>query len=296
MHNNRLKGTDILQYIQAKIPSALQALIELSHQEDGLSVVPLQAVQQTATRFGLSHRQVELIAVENRLLPWRHSRNMGTVGWQGLAKLMRSTVGVVGLGGLGGYVVEGLARMGVGHLILIDGDVFVEHNLNRQLLSHEANLGQSKAESARERVAAVNSAVEVTVYHQFATRETLPVLLHGADVLVDCTDRLPIRFVLQDVVRDMDIPMVHGAIAGYVGQVMTILPGDEGLRALYGHGDVPERGVEVELGNPAATPMMVAAWEVQETVKLLLDHGELLRGRLLFMDAESGMVEIIKVG
>jgi molybdopterin/thiamine biosynthesis adenylyltransferase len=229
-------------------------------------------------------------------LPWRHSRNMGTVGWQGLAKLMRSTVGVVGLGGLGGYVVEGLARMGVGHLILIDGDVFAEHNLNRQLLSHEANLGRSKAESARERVAMINSAVEVTVHHEFATQDTLPALLRGADVLVDCTDRLPIRFVLQDVAKEMGIPMVHGAIAGYVGQVMTILPGDAGLRALHGYGDVPERGIEVELGNPAATPMMVAAWEVQETIKVLLGHGELLRGRLLFMDAESGMVEILKLG
>lgn len=296
MCRSQHEPTDIFKDVQAKVPDALQSLRELSHPEDGLSIVPLRAVQQTAARLGLSPRQVELIAVENRLLPWRHSRNMGTVGWEGLAKLMRSTVGVVGLGGLGGYVVEGLARMGVGHLILIDGDVFAEHNLNRQLLSHEANLGRSKAESARERVAMINSAVDVTVYHEFATQDTLPILLHGADVLVDCTDRLPIRFVLQDVAKELDIPLVHGAIAGYVGQVMTILPGDEGLRAIHGYGDVPERGIEVELGNPAATPMMVAAWEVQETIKLLLGHGELLRGRLLFMDAESGMVEILKLG
>ena len=294
--NNPCRANDPLEDVKAKVPLALQSLVELSHREDGLSIVPLQAIQKTAARLGLTHRQVELIAAENRLLPWRHSRNMGTVGWEGLVRLMRSTVGVIGLGGLGGYVVEGLARMGVGHLVLIDGDVFAEHNLNRQLFSQEANVGKSKAESARGRVVAVNSAVDVTIYNEFATRETLPLLLQGVEVVVDCTDRLPIRFVLQDVARDMGIPMVHGAIAGYVGQVMTILPGDEGLRALHGYGEVPERGIEVELGNPAATPMMVAAWEVQETIKLLLGHGDLLRGRLLFMDAESGLVEILKFG
>ena len=145
-------------------------------------------------------------------------------------------------------------------------------------------------------MAAINSAVDCTLYGVFATEDTLPTQLQGADVLVDCTDRLPIRFALQDAAREMNLPMVHGAIAGYVGQVMTILPGDEGLRALHGYGDVPERGIEVELGNPAATPMMVAAWEIQETIKLLLEQGQLLRNKMLFMDAESGTVEILKIG
>jgi molybdopterin/thiamine biosynthesis adenylyltransferase len=120
--------------------------------------------------------------------------------------------------------------------------------------------------------------------------------LRGVDLVVDCTDRLPIRLVLQEEARKMDLPMIHGAIAGYVGQVMTILPGDGGLRALYGDNDVPERGIEVELGNPAATPMMVAAWEVQEAIKVILGRGQLLRNRMLFMDAESGTVEILQIG
>jgi len=278
------------------VPAIVRYLTELAEDENGVSVIPLRVVHDAAQQYQLSPREIESIAVGARLLPWRHSRSLGTVGWDGLARLLRSTVAVVGLGGLGGYVVEGLARMAVGHLILIDGDVFAEHNLNRQLLSTEDGLGRSKAEVARERVIAVNSTVSVTTYDEFVTIETLPARLEHADVLVDCTDRLPIRFVMQEVARTAKLPMVHGAIAGYIGQVMTILPGDEGLRALYGDRDIPDRGIEVELGNPAATPMMVAAWQVQETIKLLLGQGTLLRNRMLFMDAESGTVEILRLG
>ena len=278
---------------QVDLHAVVQRLTESAQDSAGVAVVPLSAVQSAAVEFGLTRLEVELLAVEAHLLPWHHRRSLGTTGWEGLARLMRATVAVVGLGGLGGYVVEGLARMGVGHLILIDGDVFAEHNLNRQLFSQESNLGLPKAEVARQRVADVNGAVDVTVHAAFATAETLPALLRGADLLVDCTDQLPIRFVMQEVAQKMGLPLVHGAIAGYVGQVMTILPGDAGLKGLYGCGDVPERGIEVELGNPAATPMMVAAWEVQEAVKVLLGRGHLLRNRLLFMDAESGTVETL---
>jgi molybdopterin/thiamine biosynthesis adenylyltransferase len=290
------RGADPLNAVRDLVPAATRYLSDRAQKDEDTLIITLGGVCETAAAFGLTHRQVELIAVQARLLPWRHSRNLGTVGWDGLERLMRSTVAVVGLGGLGGYVVEGLARMGIGRLILIDGDVFAEHNLNRQLLSREDNVGHSKAEVAQARVAEINSAVDTTAYAEFATQDTLPTRLQETDLLVDCTDRLPIRFILQDTARELNLPLVHGAIAGYVGQVMTILPGDEGLRALHGYENVPERGIEVELGNPAATPMMVAAWEVQEAIKILLGHGQLLRNQLLFMDAESGTVEVLKIG
>jgi molybdopterin/thiamine biosynthesis adenylyltransferase len=89
------------------------------------------------------------------------------------------------------------------------------------------------------------------------------------------------------------IPMVHGAIAGTMGQVMTILPGDPGLKALYGSGPTPDQGAEAELGTPAPSPMMVAAWQVHETVKLLTGKGELLRRRMLLMDAFSNDVRVL---
>ena len=129
------------------------------------------------------------------------------------------------------------------------------------------------------------------------TRENLPRLLQGADVVVDGLDRLPSRLILQEGARALGIPMVHGSIAGFLGQVMTIFPGDPGLDSLYGGGnELPEQGLETQLGTPAATPMAVAAWEVQEVVKILLGREEPLRRRLLVMDMESGTIDVLQLG
>lgn len=276
---------------------SLQARIrESAKATEGIEAIALERVQALAGELGVSLREVELTALEARVLPRRYLRSLGTVGWEGQIRLLRSTVAVVGLGGLGGNVVEGLARMGVGHLVVVDGDVFVDHNLNRQVLCAEDDLGLLKAEVARTHVAQINAAVEVVVHSEEATRENLSRLLEGAEVVVDALDRLPSRLMLQEVAQKMGIPMVHGAIAGYSGQVMTIFPGDGGLRALFGGGSVPQQGLEVQLGCPAATSMMVAAWQVQEVLKILLGRGQLLRHKILFMDAEAGTVEFLEIG
>jgi len=259
-------------------------------------ILPLSAVRQLAYEGGLSVREVEIQALKAHILPGRYERSQGTVGWEGQVKLLKSTVAIVGCGGLGGWIIEGLARMGVGHLTLIDGDTFGENNLNRQALCTESNLGRLKTEAARERIARVNAATEVTVHPVMADEESMREMLASADVVVDALDTLPTRLVLQKVAQSLGIPVVHGAIGGYIGQVMTVFPGDEGLYALYGRGDVPEQGIEAQLGNPAATPMMVAAWQIQEVIKILLGTGELLRNRLLFMDAETGVAEILEIG
>jgi molybdopterin/thiamine biosynthesis adenylyltransferase len=262
---------------------------------ESLWVISLDGLQRVAEEMKLSRREAEIVALQERVLPMRYLRNFGTIGWDGQLALLQSTVGIVGAGGLGGWIIEGLARMGVGRLIIIDGDVFEENNLNRQALCVEHGLGQPKVLLAQQRVAAVNAAVEV-VAHQLRVDETQMVqLLQGAQVVVDALDALPTRLALQRAARKLSVPMVHGAIAGYVGQVMTIFPDDPGLLELYGGDRVPERGIEAQWGNPAATPMMIAAWEVQEVVKLLTGRGKPLRRRLLFMDSELGHVDVLEV-
>ncbi len=258
-------------------------------------LVSVSTVEQVASAAGHSRRQVEIAALRAQLLPQRYARNLGTVGYEGQIGLLEATVGVVGVGGLGGWVVEGLARMGVGHLVLIDGDVFQENNLNRQAFCVEGNIGQSKVDAARQRVLAVNSAVDVDAFQVRAGESEMAELLSGCKVIVDALDALPIRLVLQEVAKRLGVPLVHGAIAGFVGQVMTIFPGDPGLAALYGHKAPPEHGIEARWGNPAATPMMVAAWQIQEVVKLLTGRGEPLRRRMLFLDAEVGVVDVLQV-
>jgi molybdopterin/thiamine biosynthesis adenylyltransferase len=260
-----------------------------------LRILSLAHVHELAAETGLSRHEVEIVALRERVLPMRYMRNLGTVGWEGQLALRQATVGIVGAGGLGGWIIAGLARMGVGRLIVIDGDVFEDNNLNRQAFCHEGDLGRPKAEVARQRVAEINSAVEVVAHTLRVDQEQMVQLLQGSNVLVDALDALPTRLELQRAARRLGVPMVHGAIAGYVGQVMTIFPEDAGLFGLYGSEHVPEHGIEAQWGNPAATPMMVAAWQVHEVVKLLTGRGEPLRHRLLFMDSEVGAVDILRI-
>jgi len=262
---------------------------EQAQQGAGRPLLSLAATRGLAESLGVSLRDVERRALACGLIPARYERNLGTVGVEGQCRLLEATVAVAGCGGLGGWVAEGLARMGIGHLILIDPDRFEESNLNRQLGCVERTVGELKAPCVAERVREVNRAVTVTPVVARVTAENAAELLAGAEVIVDALDTLPARLTLEGAARQLGVPLVHGAIAGFTGQVMTVLPGDPGLSALYG-AEIPERGVETTQGNPAATPMMVAAWQVHEVVKALVGMGELIRHRLLVVDAEWGEV------
>ncbi|NLG29007.1 MAG: HesA/MoeB/ThiF family protein [Chloroflexi bacterium] len=254
-----------------------------------MAVLPVRDAERLAAAFCCSLAEVELAALAEHIAPARYERNLGTIGWEGQTRLLRASVAVAGAGGLGGWVVEGLVRMGVGRLTVVDGDVFADNNLNRQLGCDSNTLGRPKAAVLAERAAAVNPAVLVTPRVCWLTAENAAGLLAEADVVVDALDSLPARAILQRAAQSLGMPLVHGAIAGNTGQVMTILPGDAGLFALYGErAALPQQGIERQLGNPAATPMLVAAWQLHEVVKLLCGSGSLLRNRLLVIDAEFG--------
>ena len=205
--------------------------------------------------------------------------------------LAQRKVAVVGCGGLGGYILEMLGRLGVGHLVVCDGDRFAASNLNRQLLSKETNLGMLKAEAAGRRLAEINSQVEVTVIPAYLDEARGTEILAGCDVAVDALDSGEGKLMLQDLCCDLEIPMVHGAIGGWFGQVTTVFPGDDSLRLIYGEG----KNVSDELGNPAFTPAAVAAAEVSEALKVLLGRGELLRRKVLFIDLFYGEFEVVKL-
>ncbi|MGB9826199.1 MAG: ThiF family adenylyltransferase, partial [Desulfofundulus sp.] len=125
------------------------------------NILPQAAEMELAKELNMPRREIQITALESGIVPGRYLRNMGTVGVAGQLRLLSSTVAVVGCGGLGGLVVELLARMGVGRLVLVDGDVFDDNNLNRQVLCTEADLGKPKVMAAYERALAVNAAVEV---------------------------------------------------------------------------------------------------------------------------------------
>ncbi len=257
----------------------------------------LAAVHKGAREQSCSCKDVELTALQHAIIPERYQRSLGTTGGaDGQVRLLQSRAAVIGLGGLGGLVAELLARMGVGTLVLADSDNFNVSNLNRQVLATEENLGESKAGVAAKRLQQVNAAVTVEPFQGYVDADNAVELLRGCQVVVDCLDNLKSRYLLQSTCRELDIPLVHGAIAQFVGQVSTIFPGDPGLEAIYGPlEEGKDKGIEVELGNPAATPALVAAWQVQEAIKILLDTGTPLRNRLLFLDTEAGTCDIFQL-
>lgn len=223
----------------------------------------------------------------------RYERNYTTISLEDQDKLKASCIAIVGLGGLGGYVAEQLARIGVGKLILIDGDVFDETNLNRQLLATESTLGKYKAEVAQQRIQDVNPSIETKVHVRRLNPENALELLDGANLVIDAVDTIPVRKLIQDVCEVMGLPLVHGAISGWYGQIAFILPKDRVMESLYPH--EAQRGIETQLGNPSFSPGLVASIEVAEAVKWILKKGTLLHRKVLRIDLLEQEYEIIEI-
>ena len=218
----------------------------------------------------------------------RYLRNHDAISEEEQATLAAKRVLVVGCGGLGGMVIECLARIGVGYLRVVDGDVFEESNLNRQLLSSTMNLGRPKTLAARQRVMAVNPLVEVDAVQAELTVENARELLGECDVAVDCLDNIPARLVLQEAAKEAGIPVVHGAVAGWLGRICVIQPGEDLLTLLYPEPD-EMRGEERLAGTLSFTAALTASWQSAETVKLLLGKSG-LQAEILEVDLMAASV------
>ena len=265
--------------------------IHLLDKADG-QLLPWKYQVEAAERFGVTVAIVEGIALERGIMPARYQRNRTIIDVGNQLVLFRSSVAVIGCGGLGGYVVEELARLGVGRIVVIDPDVFEEHNLNRQLFSTPENLGTAKVAAAAGRIAAVNPAVAVVPVQAAFSPENGPGLLEGCQVVVDALDSIQVRLELAEVCTELNLPLVHGAIAGWFGHVATQLPGDDTVQTIY-RAWTGGKGVEQTLGNPSFTPAVVASLEVAEVCKLLLGQGTPLRGRQLMIDLFSMEINVI---
>ncbi|MBO5755074.1 MAG: tRNA threonylcarbamoyladenosine dehydratase [Clostridia bacterium] len=145
----------------------------------------------------------------------RFSRSEALLGEGATERLRGRHVAVFGLGGVGSYLVEALARMGVGHLTLIDKDVYTESNLNRQLYALPSTLGRKKTEVAAERVAAIDPAIEVTTCDTFVLPETLASLpIEGADYLADAIDTVSAKIALALYAKENNVPVLSAMGAG----------------------------------------------------------------------------------
>lgn len=223
----------------------------------------------------------------------RYERNMNTFSLEENLKFKDFKVCVVGCGGLGGYVIEMLGRLGIGFITAVDGDVFEDSNLNRQLLSTEKLIGKEKALAAKDRLGQVNSDVTINPIVGLLNEKNCLEILEGHHIVVDALDNTSSRKILAKGCAELKIPLVHGAIAGWYGQVSTIMPGDDTMERLYSGAE--NKGAEVELGNPAFTPALVASIQVAEVTKVLFGKGDILQKKLLTLDLLSHEYDIFEI-
>lgn len=220
----------------------------------------------------------------------RYKRNYKTISLEQQQILAQSTVTVIGCGGLGGFIIEGLARSGVGRLRLVDFDTFDVSNLNRQLFSTEQTVGASKLEQAVARVQAINSSVHVEAMEMMADLDNLPQIIQGSSVVVDAVDAIDVKIWLEQSCNTMNIPLIYGAIGGNYGQMAVSLPGCPVVSALYREGQ--KHGIEKNLGNPYYTPCVVGGMMVKLAFDVLFD-ADYETGGFYFIDLDSYMINFI---
>lgn len=263
----------------AKISENEEYLSQLLKQQLELTGEVEKAIELLVVEQGIPKRIAESLACGLHIFPKRYDLNAGTFGSMGQKHLLRSKVMVAGLGGLGGHVVEQLVRCGLGILVGVDADLFDETNLNRQLYSDLNTIGLRKTEATQRRVEAINDAVE---FHPLVRRvEDLEDEAYDAvDLIFDCLDTISSRLHLQEVGERLSIPLIHGAIGGWYGQVAIVWPGSKLLSTVYG---TRQEGIEKVLGNPPFTPAFIATLMVSEGIKLLLGKKE-RENTVLFAD------------
>ncbi len=221
----------------------------------------------------------------------RYSRQsiLPQIGVNGQKKIERARVGIVGVGALGTVAAELLVRAGVGELVLIDRDVIEESNLQRQSLYTEQDVGKSKAIVAREKLQLINSAVGIEACAVQLDYKNIE-LLKECSVVLDCTDNLKTRFLINDYCRKEKKKWVYGAAIKISGYVMSIFPGGPCLRCF-----LSEASLETceTVGVLNVLTYSIAALQVAEALKLII--GEVTEAKLYYYDVWTPALQTITV-
>ena len=220
----------------------------------------------------------------------RYERNIGalTEAEQELLKTKRAAI--IGCGGLGCYVAEFLARIGIGHLTLIDGDAYNTSNINRQLNSMAINIGKNKAQETMRILLMVRPDLSLKAIEVFLDEKNTEELLKGHDVIIDALDNITTRLIAEKAANTLGTPFVHGAVEQWSAQVCTVFPGDFTLSLLY------QTGREFEKPSVLSfTPAFCASLQASEAVKVLLHKENVLRKKILAADLKANSFEIIEL-
>ncbi|MBN1693001.1 MAG: HesA/MoeB/ThiF family protein [Dehalococcoidales bacterium] len=202
-------------------------------------------------------------------------------GEEGQEKLKKAKVFLAGAGGLGSPIAIYLAAAGIGTLHIADHDKVDLSNLNRQVLHWEEDVGKHKADSAADKLRKFNTRVKIDTIDETITKANISKLMGDADVIVDAMDNLPTRYLLNRTAVEKGIPFFHGAVYGFEGRAMTVLPGKTAcLNCLYHNVTMPKEKFPV-IG---VTPAVIGCIQATEVIKYIVGLGELLTDRLLNFD------------
>jgi len=261
--------------------------------DEALSTVDDNALLRWADEHDRSPADAVMEALRRGIIPSRYSKNLTALALEEQLLVCGSTVLVCGCGGLGGIIVQLLARAGVGRLRLVDGDVFAESNMNRQLLSDSRVLSQPKVHVAEHTIRVVNPFVVVEAVPETLSDANADQLVQGTDLVLDALDNIEGRRLLAATARSCRVPFVHGAVAGWWGQVSTFMPDSSyDLSTIYGpmqSRNAAEPGLGV-LGPVAAT---IGSLQALEALRLLCGLPAAYSRCLLYFDGESGHLEMV---
>jgi molybdopterin/thiamine biosynthesis adenylyltransferase len=225
----------------------------------------------------------------------RHHRQriLAEVGEAGQARLERASVAIVGLGGLGSPVALYLAAAGVGRLGLIDDQRVELSNLNRQILFEDCDVGRPKVEAAAGRLLILDSSLRLDARQESVRAANVEAIVAEYDLVVDGTDSFETKFLLNDAAVLLRKPLVHGAVLQWGGQVTTVLPDGPCLRCLFFDPPDPADVVTCEeAGILGAATGVVGSVQAEEAIKLLLNVGTPLSGRIFQHDGLRGEARV----
>lgn len=217
-------------------------------------------------------------------------RQSGIFSPQQQEQISRQKVVIVGIGALGQMAAETCVRSGYRHLILIDGDSFDYSNFNRQLYANTETIGTSKVEAARQVLSLIRPDLDIKIRKDFMRPESDTDMISEDSIILDCTDDVSTKIYLEELAERKNIPLIHGAIDGWYGQVAAVFPGDGILKKIY-QGD--DRKIPDAL---MVTSSVTASFQVRTLIGVTLGEIENLRKKIIFIDMNQNEIQTVAVG
>ena len=228
----------------------------------------------------------------------RYARHISLpdVGIEGQRLINKSRILVIGAGGLGSPVLLYLAAAGVGEIGIIDDDLVDLSNLQRQIIHAESNIGTSKVESAKAQILSINSTIKITTWNARLSPDNAQEILAGWDIVIDGTDNIPTRYLVDDICKINQIPWIYGSIYRFEGQASVFnFEGGPCYRDLFPE-PPPSNAIPscAEGGVFGVLPGVIGSIQATEAIKIIINKGQSLSGKLLIYDAESMTFKSLK--